>query len=167
MRPVLIAVSATLLLGAASARAEEAAGCSTFKWSIAREQAAFSAAGLPSIGSGQALPATGASVALQPQAAVTFVKPPARKPKVDPAFAAVLSLPPITAAGTYEVTLSDEAWIDVVQNGTDIKSSGFSGQPNCPGVRKSVKFALQPGPATVQISGASAQTIKVEMLAAE
>ena len=167
MRPVPTALCAMLLLSTLSARAEDATGCSKFKWSITREQAAFSAAGLPAIASGQVLPASGASVALQPQAKVAFVKPPARKPKADPAYAAVLSLPPVAAAGTYEVTLSDEAWIDVLQNGTDIKSSGFSGQPDCPGVRKSVRFALQPGAATVQISGASVQAIKVEVLAAE
>ena len=166
MKSVLVAFC-IVLAASAAASADDASGCSKFKWSIAREQAAFAASGLPSIGSGQVLPATGATVLLEPQAKVAFVKPPARKPKVDPAFAAVVSVPSITAAGTYEVTLSDEAWIDVLQNGSDIRSSGFSGQPDCAGVRKSVKFALQPGPATIQLSGASARNLKVEMLAAE
>ena len=161
--PALLGVIA---LSTLSARAEDAAGCGKFKWSIAREQAALSAPGLPAIASGEALPATGASVVLQPQPKITFEAPPARKPKVDPAYAAVLRLPPVVA-GTYEVTVSDEAWIDVRQDGKDIRSSGFSGQPDCPGVRKSVKFDLQAGPATVQISGASVQAIKVDVLAAE
>ena len=161
--PALLGI---LVLSTVPTRAEEAAGCGKFKWSIAREQVALTAPGLPTIGSGQPLPATGASVTLQPQSKVAFEAPPARKPKVDPAYAAVLTLPPVTA-GTYEVTLSDEAWIDVRQDGKDIRSSGFSGQPDCPGIRKSVKFDLQPGPATVQISGASVPSIKVDVLAVE
>ena len=167
MTPLRIAVLASLVLWSSQASAQDSASCAKFKWSIAREQTAFAAAGLPAIASGQPLPASGASISLQPQASVTFEKPPARKPKVDPAYAAVLTLPPVAAAATYEVTLSDEAWIDVLQDGQDIRSSGFSGQPDCPGVRKSVKFALQPGPATVQISGASVQAIKLDVLPAE
>ena len=41
MRPVSTALCAMLFLGAVSARADEATGCSKFKWSIGREQAAF------------------------------------------------------------------------------------------------------------------------------
>ena len=167
MNAVRFAVFATVGLIPISALADDAADCSKFKWSVAREQAAFAAPNLPSVGSGQSLPETGAMVSLRPQAEVTFVEPPARKPKVDPAYAAVLTLPPVAKAGTFQVTLSEEAWIDLLQDGKDIRSSGFSGQPDCAGVRKSVKFAMQPGAATVQISGASVQAIKVDILPAE
>ena len=106
-------------------------------------------------------------VNLEPQASVTFAKAPGRKPKADPAFAAVLTLPALAAAGRYQVTLSDEAWIDVLQNGKEVRSSGFSAQGDCPGVHKSVRFALQPGPATVQISGAAVDAIKIDVLPVE
>ena len=173
MRVLPAVLSATFLLGSmfipVLASAEDATGCAKFKWPIARELSAFAAPNLPAVAAGQPLPAGMGAVTLelQPQASVSFAKPPGRKPKVDPAFAGVFPMGPIATAGGYQVTLSDEAWIDVVQNGKEIRSSGFSGQPECPGVRKSVKFALQPGPATLQVSGAATDKLKVDILPAE
>jgi hypothetical protein len=48
-----------------------------------------------------------------------------------------------------------------VQNGASVKSGDFSGQKNCPGVRKSVRFSLAAGAATVQISNAASATIQL------
>ena len=82
---------------------------------------------------------------------------PERAPGKD-TNAAVVSVPKLEA-GRYHITLSAEAWIDVAQNGALVKSSDFSGQRDCPGVRKSVLFDLAAGPATVQITNASAANI--------
>ena len=73
----------------------------------------------------------------------------------------MLKIQALPKAGVYEITLSDEAWVDVVQNGARVKSSDFSGQKNCPGVRKSVRFTLASGAATVQISNAASASIQV------
>ena len=167
MSRVLLALVGAL--GVSAASAEDAGGCAKFKWSIARERAAFAAADLPSLAPGQTLPALpgAALLKLSPQSGVTFVRPPGKPPKASPAFAAVLPTIPVATAGTYQVTLSDEAWVDVVQNGREIRSSGFSGQPDCPGVRKSVRFSLGAAPITLQISGAARDDIKVEIAPAE
>ena len=44
--------------------------------------------------------------------------------------------------------LSDDAWIDVIQNGRYARSVGSTGRSDCPGVRKSVRLDLdaEPGP---------------------
>ena len=42
-----------------------------------------------------------------------------------------------------------------------MKSSAFSGQRDCEGVRKSVRFPLAAGPATLEISNAQADKIMV------
>lgn len=148
--------------------AEDAGGCAKFKWSVAREQSAFATPGLPAVAPGQPLPGImdPATVALQPVTGVAFLQPPGHKPH-DGTFGAVLKLPPIAVAGTYQVTLSDEAWIDMLQGGHEVRSSSFSGQPDCPGIRKSVRFPMQQGDATMQISGAAASSIKVDVLPAE
>ncbi len=75
-------------------------------------------------------------------------------------YAAVLNVPKLDA-GLYQVTVSAEAWIDVAQNGALVKSSAFSGQHDCDGVRKSVRFPLAAGPATLEISNAHADHIMV------
>ena len=164
MRTARLALLGLVMVAPALARAQDATGCAKFKWSIAREQRAFAAPALTTVGSGGALPLKdAAAVKLEPQGGVAFAKPPARRPKVEPAFAAVLTLASLSAPGTYEVTLSDEAWIDMLQDGQEVRSSGFSGQPDCPGVRKSVRFALKPGAATVQISGAAVDNLKIDV----
>ena len=82
-------------------------------------------------------------------------------------FAATLLVANIDKAGLYQVTLSDEAWLDVVQGDALVKSTGFSGQKDCPGVRKTVRFDLKQGPATLQISNSAAQTLDVAVAPAQ
>ena len=82
-------------------------------------------------------------------------------------FGAVVKLPPIAVAGTYQVTLSDDAWIDMLQGGREVRSAAFSGAKDCPGIRKSVRFPLQVGDATVQISGSASDSVKMELLPAD
>jgi hypothetical protein len=155
-------LSILLVVGLASAaRAQDTAGCDKFKWSIARERAWFAAGSKP-VAAGTDLPLAeqGYAVALVPNESAGFVAPPERALKPG-TFGGVLKIPALPKAGVYEITLSDEAWVDVVQNGANVKSSDFSGQKNCPGVRKSVRFTLAAGAATVQISNAASANIQV------
>jgi hypothetical protein len=145
---------------ASTARAEDATGCDKFKWSVARERAWFAAGAKPVAAGGDVATEQGWAVALVPDEAAGFVAPPERAPKPG-AFGGVLKIPALPKAGIYEITLSDEAWVDVVQSGASVKSSDFSGQKNCPGVRKSVRFSLAAGAATVQISNAVSATIQL------
>jgi hypothetical protein len=161
-------LSLLLVVGLASAaRAQDNAGCDKFKWSVARERAWF-AAGAKPVAAGAEIPLAdlGYAVALVPQESAGFVLPPERAPKPG-TFGGVLKISDLPKAGLYEITLSDEAWIDVVQGGASVKSSDFSGQKNCPGVRKSVRFPLAAGPATVQISNAANATIQLAIAPAQ
>ncbi len=160
-----------LLLGLASphpAAAQDASGCAKFKWPVDRERSAFGTPGLQTVEGGKPLPGImdPAIVKLKPIAEAGFVQPPGHKPK-DGTFGAVFKTPPIAVAGTYQITLSDEAWIDVLQDGHEVRSSAFSGQKDCPDVRKSVRFPLNQGQATVQISGSTSDSIKVDVLPAQ
>ena len=152
---------------ASAARGQDASGCDKFKWSIARERAWF-AAGAEPVAAGADLPFAeqGYAVALVPDESAGFVAPPERAPKPG-AFGGVLKISALPKAGLYDITLSDEAWIDVVQNGASVKSSDFSGQKNCPGVRKSVRFPLAAGAATVQISNAASASIQLAIAPAQ
>ena len=152
---------------ASAAHAEDNAGCDKFKWSVARERAWFAAGAKPvAAGAELALADQAYAVALVPDESAGFVLPPERAPKPG-AFGGVLKIAALPKAGLYEITLSDEAWIDVVQSGASVKSSDFSGQKNCPGVRKSVRFPLAAGPATVQISNAASAAIQLAIAPAQ
>ncbi len=66
-----------------------------------------------------------------------------------------------------QVTLSDDAWIDVVQDGKETRSASHVGLHGCPDLRKSVRFELKAAPAKVQIRGAPRASIKVGFAPAE
>jgi hypothetical protein len=57
--------------------------------------------------------------------------------------------------------LSDEAWIDVIQDGHYARSIGSTGRSDCPGLRKSVRFELNASPFVVQLSGVTTEMIAV------
>jgi hypothetical protein len=155
MRRVL---AAALVLAASPAFAD----CDHFKWSVAKEIAAFAApAPLPASG-GMAAPGQGFALTLAKDMALPI--PPERAPKPG-TYAGVVTTPKLSA-GLYQVTLSAPAWVDVAQNGTLVKSSDFSGQKDCPSVHKSVRFRLAEGPATIEVSDAAAAKLLISIIPA-
>ena len=138
-------------------------GCAKFKWSILHERDLMKAPA--DVGaSGEISLGKGFRVALAATDMVRFAAPPERAPKPS-THAAALALN-VDKAGTYDVTLSDEGWVDIVTGGAVVKSSDFSGARGCAGVRKSVRFALPAGAATLQLSNIDAETIEVAVVPA-
>lgn len=162
---VLALLAGSLAVGPVAA--QDASGCARFKWPVDRERSAFGTPGLQVVEAGKPLPGImdPAIVRLKPLAEAGFERPPGRKPK-DGTFGVAIRTPPLAVSGTYQVTISDDAWIDVIQNGRELRSFGVSAERDCPNVRKSVRFSLGAGQATVQISGAAADSIKVDLLPA-
>lgn len=160
----LIGATLLLLILASPAAAEDAA-CGKFKWPLAIEKSWFDAAAdLKAYASGAAVDelADGAlTVATRPMAEIAYALPPEGKPKPDKTAGALLTFAKVTKPGQYQVTLSDEAWIDIVQAGAYRPSGEFSGVHGCPGLRKSVRFEFAEGPLTLQLSAATAPAIKV------
>jgi len=162
MRKVVVTLFA-ILAGTSVAVAADT-GCDAFKWPVAREQALFPAA--PAARSGAEL-TVGQAVdfSLAAVDAISFEVPPEHAPAAG-TFGATASVT-VPPEGELQFSLSDEAWIDVVQDGHAVKSSAFSGVKTCPGIRKSVRFKLTAGQATVQLSGAKKADLKVAVLTPE
>lgn len=176
-------VAAALLLSVTSAPAQDArakdmpekgmsGGCESFKWPLDKERAAFGDAGLEKVGSGAARGAwkeQAFALSLVPVAEVTYALPPAKKAKDASGvqFGGMLAFAAPDKAGAYQVTLSGEGWIDLVQGGATLSSADHSGAKNCPGLRKSVRFNVDAAPVVLQISGAPAESIKVAIRPAE
>jgi hypothetical protein len=152
------------LVSAGATRAEEPSGCDAFKWSIATDQAALAAEGLPTVEDGGALGyAAGATVRLVPVDKAHFRQLPERTPRPE-TFAAVVELPPPPAPGVYRISLSDAAWLDAIQDGVALKPRAFSGARDCPHVRKSLRFELSDKPVTIQISNVAGRAISLVVL---
>jgi hypothetical protein len=167
LRLSLAAVALLALLGPARAADD---GCEKFAWSLARERTAFAAADKATIAAGEtltALPAGALVIRLQPAAQASFAMPPERKPRIEQWHGGMVRLPALTKAGIYQITLSDDAWIDVIQNGRYARSVGSTGRSDCPGVRKSVRLDLDASPVVLQVSGVAPDTIAITIGAVE
>ena len=153
-----------LCVSAASALAQEPAGCDKFKWPLDKERATLTGTDLPKLASGSRvgwpLPFA-TTVTLLPFTEVELPVAPERAPKSNKAFAGFIEVPAPVQGGTYKITLSSEGWIDVVQGGGRLKSIAATGATDCDGVRKSVKFELAKAPFTVQFSGIEASSVGV------
>jgi len=166
LRLSLIAAALIALLGPAVAED----GCEKFAWSLARERAAFAAADKATIAAGEtlsALPSGALVIRLQPGPQASFAMPPERKPRTEPWHGGMVRLPALTKPGIYQITLSDDAWIDVIQNGRYARSVGSTGRGDCPGVRKSVRLDLDASPVVLQVSGVAPDTIAITIGAVE
>jgi hypothetical protein len=132
--------------------------CEHFKWPLARERAWFAAAPEPLAAGAEIDPGEQAyALTLKPGEAAAYVLPP-KKP-VAGTFGGVVRLRAIPKGGLYQVTLSREAWIDLIQNGVSTRSRNVSRQSDCAEIHKSVRFQLEAGPAILQISGVDASAI--------
>jgi hypothetical protein len=155
----LLATFAALLI-AAPALAQEPVGCDKFKWPLDHERALLASA-VP-LASGAQMPKpldSAVTVTLAPLADAKLPMPPSRAPKNPGSYAGFVSAPAIPQAGTYRVTLSAPAWIDVIQAGHALQSTAFSGASGCAGIAKSVKFDLAAAPFSVELSGTAAHAL--------
>lgn len=160
-------IIATAVCWAVPALAQDPAGCDKFKWPVDRERAALNTPGLGKLASGSELTAlpTTARLGLRPTAEAALPLTPERKPK-DGTFAGFVALKSPVEAGVYTVSLSDYAWLDVVQNGRMLKPVAFSGVTGCESIRKVVKFELSNVPVLVQVSGVAADSILIALMPA-
>ena len=166
LRSPLIVLALLALPGPAAADD----GCEKFAWSLARERAAFAAADKTTIAAGEtlvALPAGALVIRLQPGAQAAFEMPPERKPRTEPWHGGMVRLPALPKSGIYQISLSDDAWIDVIQNGRYARSVGSTGRSDCPGVRKSLRLDLDASPVVLQVSGVSPDAITIAIGAVE
>ncbi len=155
-----VIVATVLVLGAAPAFAADPV-CSKLAWPLDNERALLNGTvdAFPSGETRKAMPARAISLLLKPGAGAAL--PVASAKPADPAKFSGYVILPVTAAGDYLVSLSAEGWIDLVQDGTMVQSAAHTGDPNCPGLRKSVRFTLTAKPATLEISNAPADHIEI------
>ena len=145
-------------------------GCDKFAWPMARERTLLAAADKPVVQAGQTLAAIpkGAFVLnLQSGAEAAFAMPPERKPRAERWFGGTIRFSGLEKPGIYQVTLSEEAWIDVVQHDRYARSVGSTGRGDCPGLRKSVRLDLVAAPFVLQVSGVTSESIVVAISAVQ
>ena len=162
-------VALSLLAAAPAFAAEEPSGCDKFKWNIDHARAALTATDRAKLTSGSelaALPSTGVTIALMTPADAKLPTPPERAPK-DGTFAGFAKVTSAPKAGSYTISLSNGAWIDVVQDGHFLKPAAFSGARDCEGIRKTMKYELSASPFVLQISSARQNSLSIAIQPSE
>ena len=148
------------LLLAAPAFAQEPVGCDKFKWPLDRERTMLANPTVVASGSQVLQPLAAAMMlTLVPFADAKLPVAPERAPKSPDSYAGFVRVSALPKPGTYRITLSEGAWIDVIQDGAALKATAHSGATGCDGVRKSVKFELAPGPMIIELSGTTAHAV--------
>lgn len=101
----------------------------------------------------------GITVALRPTREVSYAAQP-EKPGGSVAHGGMVAFS-IPDPGTYQVSLSSGAWIDVLKAGAPLVSAAHAPGPKCSSIRKTVAFLLQPGRYVLQISASADPTLTV------
>ncbi len=104
-------------------------------------------------------PGKAATVTLHPTREVAFVAQP-EKPGGSVAHGGLLAVT-IADAGTYQISLSTGAWIDLLKDGAAQVSTAHAPGPACSGVRKTVQFSMPAGRYVIQLSANADPTIQV------
>src|SRR5690242_5864265 len=112
------------------------------------------------------MPSTGVTLSLVAPADAKLPSSPERAPK-DGTFAGFARVKTAPKPGTYTISVSAGAWIDVVQEGHLLKPKAFSGATDCDGIRKTMKYELSASPLLLQISGAKDNSISIAILPSE
>lgn len=98
-------------------------------------------------------------VVLHPTREVRYVTQP-EKPGGSVAYGGMVAFS-ISDPGTYQVSLSSSAWIDILKNGAPLVSATHAPGPKCSSIRKTVAFLLQRGRYVLQVSANADPTLAV------
>ncbi len=162
MRAAIVVVLGCLF--AAPVHAQEPVGCDKFKWPLDQERSLLISSKSAAVVSGSSVTSkfpVAVTVNLAPFADAKLPTAPERAPRLPTSFAGFVQVAAPAHDGTYKISLSSEAWIDVIQAGHMLKSTAFSGATGCEGIRKSVKFDVKAEPFTIQLSNVPNNSIGV------
>jgi hypothetical protein len=158
MRAALLACFLPFL-AVAEATAEES--CRNFSWSVGRPIDLFDEP-LPVVQNAQSLPKEGVfALLLQPVADVIYLTTPERGS--DGSWGAVITVENIPA-GRYQIALSEEAWVEAIQENVRLPVGASSRTAECRGVRRSLEVEVKGEPLTLQVGGAGTRRINIAVV---
>lgn len=129
--------------------------CGAAAWSLDADRVRLATPGLAEL-------QAGATIDLAPGPAVELVlAPQAGGPDGAAVFGGVFPLVVPEPEQIWQITVSVPAWIDVRVSGHTLDPLAFTGVHACPGVRKSLRFRLQPGTAVLEVSKAATQKLRL------
>jgi len=148
MRKVLLAIG--LMIGAGPLLASQPSECLATSQPLSPSLSAWSDRAVPAESGNRLSLGEPRALTLVPAEQITWLQTPERLPAPG-SLGAMLAFD-IEHAGTYNVAVSDGAWIDVAGADGLVRSTNHGHGPSCSGIRKMVEFQLEPGSYALQIS---------------
>lgn len=159
MRPASLIACLLAFLASSGAAAQET--CRNFSWSIGRPIDLFDEP-LPTVKSAQSLPKEGVfALLLSPVGDVIYPVTPERGS--DGSWGGVITLESVPT-GRYLITLSDDAWVEAVQENVRLPVVVSTRSTHCRGVRRSVEVEAKGEPITLQIGGAGVRRLNIAVV---
>jgi hypothetical protein len=167
-----LVIAAVVTVGARSAIAAEAPGCTHFAWDVSHELAVMkqtphtlAAATQPGSQTPWLQLDTLYELRLAGQSGVTYAVKPAKLTPPDGARGGLVRFR-VDKAGLYRISISSRHWIDVADRGQLINSHDFPGARDCERPHKIVEFELPAGTELVlQFSGSTESAVVVGITA--
>lgn len=142
--------------------------CGEFAWEIRHERQLFSqpptelAAGKSNTTAAAVIPDRLYELRLAPWAQVSFPVPPLGHHSTSEGSYAGIAQLRLPAAGTWRISLSEPAWVDIVNDRTVVQPKDFQGRRGCSTPHKILRYELPAGGAlTLQLSGARGEVVRV------
>ena len=154
-------IAGLLPLLAAAEAAAQGDNCRNFSWSVGRSIDLFDEP-LPTVQSSQSLPKEGVfALVLKPAADVIYPMMPERGS--DGTWGGVMTIESLPA-GRYQIALSEDAWVEAIQENVRLPLLASGRTRECQGVRRSVDVDVKGEPLTLQLGGAGARRIAIAVV---
>jgi len=150
-----------LALCAAAPAAAQEDSCRSFSWSVGRSINLFDEP-VPVVRDHQSLPKEGVfGLLLKPVGDVVYPVAPERAS--DGGTGAVITIENIPA-GRYQIALSEDVWIDAIQENQRLPVLAYEVGGFCPGVRRSLQIEARGEPLTLLIGGTAVQRVNIAVV---
>lgn len=166
-----IAVAITAIVADAQARPRvykdvqrtSKSACDRYSFPVQRELEWFEqiTLKLPSGAKRAMLPERAFSLSLEADGHSSLVMPPERKSRQENGYGGAVSFDSVPRAGLYQVTLSDDGLIDVIQDGKYLRKIGSATRRDCAGVRRVLRVQLAAGPLVLQLGGVDLPAVNI------
>lgn len=145
-------------------------GCTKFGWPLTRELQWLGGGNLPVYESGarrDTPPDNAFTLDLDADNDATLVMPLERKSRNDNGYGGSISFGALPRGGLYQITLSEDGLVDIIQDGHYLKKKASHMRRDCPAVRRSIRVELTAAPLVLQFGGVEMPSLTIAVAPAE
>lgn len=90
-----------------------------------------------------------------------------RKSRNDNGYGGSISFGALPRGGLYQITLSEDGLVDIIQDGHYLKKKASHMRRDCPAVRRAIRVELTAAPLVLQFGGVEMPSVTIAVAPAE